>query len=159
MYCCSWSLPSVPSRWRNWVRVVRTIKFQFLLLATASPWSRPYDGESDHHLLLLLSLNGLTHPLEWREPSESDDKYNNTNDLLRQITNYHPMVSSSRSRSPLSMVHHSDNDKQDHQVFAKTSDRPITRFILTARRRGEAWFGKIIWSFVSSSRAVRAAWW
>ena len=43
---------------------------------------------------------------------ETDDKYNNTNDLLRQITNYHPMVSSSRSRSAPPVIGSSlNNDK------------------------------------------------
>ena len=130
-------LPLLPPRWRNWLRLVRTINLKFLQATTASPWSRPPpDGESDHHLpLLLLFLNGLTaHPLEMEEIwwsragigsadiGETDDKYNNTNDLLQTNYKLSSLVSSCRSRSPLSMVHHSDNDKHDHQVFAKTSD-------------------------------------
>ena len=55
-----------------------------------------------------------------------DHKYNNTNDVHRQITNYHPMVSSSRSRS---------------STVTDSSLIPPSSFASSAAKKSSIWVG------------------
>ena len=82
----------------------------------------PSVGESDHHLpLLLLLLNGLTSP--WNGAPRlmmiSITIQMISSDKLQIILQWFPPPGQGHW---LSMVHHSHNDKQDHQILAKTSD-------------------------------------